>query len=439
MRPPIPPFYCDNALPEEERRTMRRLIAILLVFNIAAVAHGADRNWTSQEYQADYAELCSQIGSTYAYFDTKPLQWNQVCELYRPDLGQVHNRDQFVTLLEQVIDELYDPHSQLNTNTSKSFRLVPSGTDLWAEWHDGQAVITQVRENSDAARAGVRPGMSVLTLNGQPIAALVEARLGRSYPHTTAAARDWALRSVLAGLHDIPRVLRMQVGGAVSKKNTREFSLPAKDQSFRGEQPISHSEIRPGIGYILLNDSVGNDATVPAFDAALEALSKTRGLIIDLRDTASGGNSSVARGILGRFVREDLPYQKHILPAEEKETGVRRSWLELVSPRGERYAGAVVVLVNRWTGSMGEGLAIGFDATGAGKVVGTEMARLVGATYTITLPNTGIHANVPAERLQHVNGQPREQFRPAAYVDVEKSGAGDDPFIARALEELGAR
>jgi C-terminal processing protease CtpA/Prc len=413
---------------------MRSLIAITLLATLTTLANGADRNWSAQEYQADYDELCSQIGSTYAYFDTKPLKWSQVCELYRADLGQVRSRDQFVTLLEHVIDELYDPHSQLNTNTSKSYRLVPSGTDLWAEWRADRAVITQVRENSDAARAGVRAGMSVLTLNGQPIATGVEARLGRSYPHTTAAARDWALRSVLAGLHDNPRVLKLQVGA-----RSREFSLPAPDKSFRGAEPISHSEIRPGIGYILLNDSLGNDATVAAFDAALTALRSTRGLIIDLRDTASGGNSSVARGILGRFVRADLPYQKHILPAEEKETGVRRSWLELVSPRGERYGNPVIVLVNRWTGSMGEGLAIGFDATGAGKVVGTEMARLVGATYTIALPNTGIHANVPAERLQHVNGLPREQFRPAVYVEVENSAAGDDPFVMRALEQLGVR
>jgi C-terminal processing protease CtpA/Prc len=405
--------------------TMRKLMAMSLLFGLPAAA---------QDYQADFTTLCSEIGSTYAYFDTRPLQWGEVCELYRADLGQVRNREQFVTLLEQVIDELYDPHSQLNTNTPRSYRLVPSGTDLWAEWREGQALITQVRENSDAARAGVRPGMSVLTLNGKPVAALVEARLGRSYPHSTAAARDWALRSVLAGPHEVARVLRLKMGG-----RTREVSLPAPDQGFRGAEPITHSEIRPGTGYILLNDSLGNDATVPAFDAALDSLRATRGLIIDLRNTASGGNSSVARGILGRFVGKEVPYQKHILPAEEKETGIRRSWLELVSPRGTRYAGAVVVLVNRWTGSMGEGLAIGFDATGAAKVVGTEMARLVGATYTISLPSTGIRANVPAERLQHVNGLPREDFRPGVYVDVETAAAGEDPFIARALAELAAR
>ena len=411
---------------------MRSLIGATLILGLGA-AQGADRAYSPQEFQSDYSALCDEIGSTYAYFDTKALQWDRVCARYRADLGEVRTREQFVTLLEHVIDELYDPHAQLNTNTGTSYRLVPSGTDLWAEWRDGRAVITQVRADSNAERAGIRAGMVVLTLNGQPIAGLVEARLGRSYPHTTATARDWALRSVLAGVHQVPRLLRLQVDG-----KPREFPLAAPDQSFRGSEPVSHAEIRPGIGYIVLNDSLGDDATVAAFDAALTALRATRGLIIDLRDTASGGNSSVARGILGRFVDRDMPYQKHILPSEEKETGIRRSWLELVSPRGERYEGAVVVLVNRWTGSMGEGLAIGFDATGAAKVVGTEMARLVGATYTLTLPNTGIRANVPAERLQHVNGTPREQYRPGAYVDVEHAAPGEDPFVARALRELTA-
>ena len=123
---------------------------------------------------------------------------------------------------------------------------------------------------------------------------------------------------MLAGVHSTPRVLRLQ-----SQGTTRDVSLPAPDQSFGSSDPVSHAEIRPGIGLIRLNDSLGNDATVAAFDAALDALRGTRGLIVDLRNTASGGNSSVARGILGRFVAREMPYQKHIWPAEEKETGIR--------------------------------------------------------------------------------------------------------------------
>ena len=74
----------------------------------------------------------------------------------------------------------------------------------------------------------------------------------------------------------------------------------------------------------------------------------------------------VAKGILGRFVGREQPYQKHVLPSEERDTGIWRSWLELVSRRGDFiYDRPVVVLVGRWTGSMGEGLAMGFDRLGS--------------------------------------------------------------------------
>lgn len=54
---------------------------------------------------------------------------------------------------------------------------------------------------------------------------------------------------------------------------------------------------------------------------------------------------------------------------------------------------------------MVEGVAIGFDATGAGTIVGTAMAGLVGATDRIVLPRTRIRLNLPTECLYHVNGE----------------------------------
>jgi len=256
--------------------------------------------------------------------------------------------------------------------------------------------------------------------------------MGRSYPHATPAARDWALRAVLAGRHNARRLLQLRAAGG-----TRIVELPAADQ-FRETAPVlAASELRPGIGYIRVNDSLGDSALVAAFDRALAGFRDHRGLILDLRRTPSGGNSSVARGMLGRFVAREQPYQKHVLPSEERDTGIRRSWLELVSPRGEfTYAGRVVVIVNRWTGSMGEGLAIGFDATHAATIVGTPMAGLVGATMQVRLPRTGIGINVPTERLYHVNGTPRETFQPSVPVDVAAADPGQDPFLAAALHVL---
>jgi carboxyl-terminal processing protease len=67
------------------------------------------------------------------------------------------------------------------------------------------------------------------------------------------------------------------------------------------------------------------------------------------------------------------------------------------------------------------------------------MAGLLGATYRLTLPRTGIGLNIPAERLYHVNGAPREEFRPTVPVDVARAEPGQDPFIAAALRVLANR
>jgi|SRR5712671_5037005 len=113
----------------------------------------------------------------YAYFDTTATSWKNVSRLYKDDLLRVTTREQFVGLLENVLDELYDPHSQLTTNTPNSFRLVPSGTDLWAEWRNGVATITEVRADSDAARASVKPRDTVVAFNNVAIAAAVESKV----------------------------------------------------------------------------------------------------------------------------------------------------------------------------------------------------------------------------------------------------------------------
>ena len=45
------------------------------------------------------------------------------------------------------------------------------------------------------------------------------------------------------------------------------------------------------IGYLKIND-LGSDETVAAFDIALEKFKASRGLILDLRATQSGGSTS---------------------------------------------------------------------------------------------------------------------------------------------------
>ena len=186
--------------------------------------------------------------------------------------------------------------------------------------------------------------------------------------------------------------------------------------------------LKGGIGYIRI-DNLGSDATVAEFDAALERLKSTRGLIMDLRATPSGGNTSVAEPIMGRLISRRMPYQKG---APVRGDG----WTREVSPRGPwTYKAPVVALVGRWTASMGEGIAIGLDGMKRATVVGTRMAGLNGAVFDLQLPHTGIRLNYAAEKLFHVNGTPREDFVPPVLVDLTGEEVGD-PILEAGISTL---
>ncbi len=225
------------------------------------------------------------------------------------------------------------------------------------------------------------------------------------------AAREWALQLALAG-HRANDQTRLSIADGSS---TRELKYAA---SVAQSETLLSQKLLGDVGYIRFNNSLGEDALVPAFDEALAKLARARAVVLDLRDTPSGGVSSVARGIMGRFVRTPSPYQRHELVAEFRSYGIRRIWVEYVAPREPLFSQPVVVLAGHWTGSMGEGIAIGLNATRNAPVLGEPMAHLLGALGQIELPNSKIPVRVPEEKLFHVNGTAREAFMPCHVAEA---------------------
>jgi carboxyl-terminal processing protease len=384
-------------------------------------------------YLADFDTLTSYLAAEYAYFEDKQTDWQKVIALYRPRATTVSNRSEFVALLESVLDELYDNHTGLNTNLPGSARLVPSGADIWAEWQDDHAVITELRRGFSAEKAGLRVGMQIEAVNGEPIATVVAAHLPKSLRRPTPAARSWALRAVLAGTHDRLRT----VTALATDGRKREYPL---DQP--GHRKVDDKHLVPLVqsrwlnhdtGYLAIND-LRDDSTVARFDAALETFRHSRALVLDLRNIPGGGSSEIAEPILGRFIRHELAYQQ-VVPQHAA------AYLKRVSARGRwTYDAPVVVLVGHWTASMAEGMAIGFDGMRRGTVVGTRMAALNGGVFQLPLPNSGIGVNFVGERLNHIDGSPRETFVPRVLVDLSESRWRyvADPVLRAGLDYLNA-
>jgi C-terminal processing protease CtpA/Prc len=105
-----------------------------------------------------------------------------------------------------------------------------------------------------------------------------------------------------------------------------------------------------------------------------------------------------------------MSYQRHEFDEIVFET--KRVWVEYVTPRKALFKGNVFVAVGHWTGSMGEGIAFGFDAQKRAKIIGTEMAKLLGAISGFVMTETQIGFQIPTERLYHINGTPRERYKP---------------------------
>jgi C-terminal processing protease CtpA/Prc len=404
---------------------MKKLALIALLFiTITASAQ------TRSAYRKDFDYLWNTVDSNYCYFNKKPIDWKKIKAIYAPQVDTVTTRNAFVGIIERVLNELYDHHISLGTNTDLSRRLVPTGADIWAEFKNGRAIVTEVRKDFGAEKVGITAGMEVIAVNGIPVNQALLPFLAHTHD---AEAQNYALRLLLAGDHITKRIISIK-----NKDGVKDY-YPDKDGLMLEHvkyPEMVESRIINNIGYIRVNNFLFDNSIIPKFDSVLNKLMHTKALILDMRETPSGGNTSVARAILGRFISAEHFYQKHEYYAEEKKTGIKRSWQEIVSPRGITYTKPLVILADHWTGSIAEGITIGFDGMKRATVIGTTMARLNGSVESFRMPNSKIGFNIPTERLYHVSGLPRELFKPAIEVDVTRQRPGINVILNRALAFL---
>ncbi|MCV0414748.1 MAG: peptidase S41 [Brevundimonas sp.] len=372
----------------------------------AALAQQPGPSLSAEDYRRDALSIDPLIAANYAYLDRFPNGRAPTTPRLQAEAEAVHDAATLLLYAERRLALLADPHAITGRSFSDSWAIVPSYADLWIEPEGEVYRITAVRDGSPAARAGVTAGETLVRIDGAPVARAVDA-YWRDLGLEAGGDAGYAARVLAAGRRDRPRVLTFRDTAGAERTLTLDNLYAAGG----GDRPPVEARRGPEGLTIAFNDSLGDDRTVAAFDAAMSQARPGEPVTLDLTDTPSGGDTVVARAVMGWFVTEARPYQVHRLMAEERQTGVPRQWIEEVLPRPARaHAGPVRVRVGRWTGSMGEGLAIGLDALGA-RVTGCPMAGLLGAIYDLPLERSGLTIKLPAERLSTVSGVPREAFR----------------------------
>lgn len=401
------------------------IIAISAILLSACSLHDKGAEPDSGAFNAvkDIDVICEYAANKYPYYAPRSAYWAAACDGARQAAAAAEDRWSALPIIERLIDDLYDPHISLNANNQNSPRLLPSSTDMWAERQGDGFFVTALRPSGSAANMGVKINDKLLSFNGTALEDLALTRITYGQDHISRAREHWAVNAALAGRRSEPRQVKILRGDEVLTLDLGSPEPPPLDDL------LSFKKLDGNIGYIRLHNSLGMNDSVAAFNQALEALKQTKGLILDLRDTPGGGNTGVAEPIMGRFIRRKTAYQRTV-PLKGKAVD------RMIKPKGPwTYTAPVAVLAGRWTGSMGEGLTIGFDAMERGEVLGSPMAGLAGGTYDLSLPQTGLSLRLPAYDLHHLDGTPRHEWRPR-HIQTTDNGNGPDTLLGKAVQHI---
>jgi len=382
------------------------IIGFIVLFSLSCYSQDSPIN--QEKIKEDLQEILNDISQNYVYFKDKNIDFDCLREYYTNEIKNIKTEEETVLFFEYLLDEFYDDHLTLSTNRNSSYRLF---APIYATIQNGKPIIVNAWQSQIENLQQNVIGAEILKYNRTDFEHVIKNFPTHCNNKNNPEVKEWIINKILAGRYNQPRILTLRL------PNNEEIELDIDSINIKKENDLLTVRTIDGVGVVRINNSLGNDNLVNEFDIALNELMETKGLIIDLRNTIFGGDTYEARGIMSRFINEPKPYQKHsYLAASENNPSIERSWIEYVSPRSKPYKKPIIVLVGRWTGSMGEGLAIGFEGMGRAEIIGSEMRRLAGEVYDFNFKHQNYGYKVSTAKLYHINGTLREKYIPTNYV-----------------------
>lgn len=204
------------------------------------------------------------------------------------------------------------------------------------------------------------------------------------------------------------------------------------------EKDLAWGRTQDGIGYANVY-ALSKKELVDAFDAALESLADTTGLVLDLRFDG-GGDELLAQALAGRFVDVERVYSKNQYRSGPKHDDLGPVLERKFAPRGPwRYEAPVVVLIGRRVMSSAESFALMLAQCPQVTTMGDRTAGSSANPRRLE-PGAGIVVNLPRWRDLDPAGNPIEHVgvAPKVKVDAAPSAFTDakDPVLDAALAFL---
>ena len=297
------------------------------------------------------------------------VDWSAAGRKYRPLALAAKDDEAFWDVLDRMTGELRDAHTRVESPERSELRRRDESVTLGFGFArvDGKLAVTGVNGDSDAWWAGVRSGMLLISIGGEPAeAAYARLDADTRYDSTERSRHQRVVRRLMTG--DLGSTLAF----TFQRADGTQFDAVLSRRKVTSRASESHRVLPSGFGYLRIgawNFSLAGRAL-----DALEELKGTPGLVVDLRNNAGGAVHAVNR-VLERFFEKRTE-----LGRATTRTGKPVSLLfgtveivklkAVVEGRADAYTKPVVVLVNSGSASGSELFAGTMQAAERAKIVG---------------------------------------------------------------------
>lgn len=369
------------------------------------------------------------VNDTFFDRDFNGVDWQAMHEKYLPLTKMTTRKDEYYKMLNQMLQELHLSHfkviapDNIRTLNSSQAQTTTGTTGLTFKWVENQLLVANVKKDSPAETAGIRPGFIVVSIDGKTSEAIYADYLKENvnFRFREELARIRSANAILAGKAET--TVKLELLGA--KNESLNFELTRQPQRQTGTLEFESKKLVGNVGYLKFNTFFGD--LLPKVQIALDEFKDTKALIIDLRGNP-GGAGDLGSSFAG-FLNEisgslgNLKFRYSAQPFSYEGAGKNA------------YRGKVIVLTDEGSASTSEIFAGGLQANKRAVVIGSPSAGAVLASLVMLLPTrAALQYVVSGYYLPNGNSLEGRGVIPDVAVKVMRRDllAGRDPVIEKA-------
>jgi carboxyl-terminal processing protease len=374
--------------PSFRRRSIFAALLVCLV--LAMTASGTSRGLLPKEREQVFEKVWKDVDEHYYDPEFGGVNWQGIHERYLPLVETAKDDQDFYSILDRMTAELHDVHTRFSSPEQWENHKKHQGVSIGfrAGYVESKVVVLDVFPESNAAHAGIEPGMIVTALDGQPIADRLAESAQKVLPSSTERVTKLrVLSTVFAGPIETPFAARLErADGSV-------FEVKFARQTLSTVPRVTAAKLSSGFGYIRFDEF--HPSLVKDFTTTVRNLGTTPGLILDLRSNR-GGVGATLEAMAGLFFDRKTLFErrmsrKQVTASERDGHRAEEQQVFVGKDRSETYRAPVVILVSEYSASAAEVFSAGMQDSGRATLVGSPSCGCVlGITHDRVMKGGGV-------------------------------------------------